>query len=80
MTTNNSRFHGENVDNNSKRAKLIEIDKENRYSQLYECEDGFCYWLSGIGRAENVKVGDTGTLEYRTGPGYGMWFFVKDNE
>lgn len=42
--------------------------------------DGQSFFLSGICRPKNVKVGDRGTLKYRSGPNYGLWFFTPDNE
>jgi hypothetical protein len=64
------------MDNSMKKAKLIEIDKSDN-SQLYECEDGFTIWLTGINRANNVEVGDSGILEFITGSNFGLWFFTK---
>ena len=39
------------------------------------------YGLDGVLETEctpEIKIGDKGKLEYRSGLGYGMWFFVKE--
>jgi len=59
------------------RATLVEVRKVDG-AQKYEYEGGKVEWITGRPRASNVKVGDTGVLEYRLGPSWGLIFFVKD--
>lgn len=37
-----------------------------------------CMYLNGITRPSNISIGDKGHLVYKTGPSYGLWFFVKE--
>ena len=61
------------------KCTLVEVRKPD-YAQKYEYEDGKVEWITGWPRASNVKVGDKGTIVYRTGPSYGLMFFVRDKE
>ena len=49
-------------------------------AQFYKWGETFddCLWLTGWNRATNVHAGMKGKLEYRTGPGYGLHFFVPE--
>jgi len=33
--------------------------------------------VNGITLHDNAEQGDSGIAEYRSGEGYGLWFFVK---
>jgi hypothetical protein len=66
------------MDRKNMAATLIEIRSEDG-AQLYQREDDTYEWLTGITRAKDVQVGDTGRLIYRRGPSYGLYFFEKEN-
>ena len=61
------------------RATLVEAaTRENGYTQRFVDVNGEHHLQCGITLAKGVNVGDTGTLEYRVGPSYGLEFFVPD--
>lgn len=64
-----------------KPATLIEIRAADG-AQHYRTDDGDTIWLTGWNCAERVKVGMRGTLEYRTTPSEGLWWFrpSKDDQ
>lgn len=58
------------------KATIIEVTRDY---QVCQDEAGFWYRLEGIARVPQAKVGDTGTMEYKRGNGWGLWFFKADN-
>lgn len=60
-----------------KHAILEEI-REGDFAQMYRVSSKDVIWISGWPRAKGVKVGDIGKIVYRTGPNYGLHFFIKD--
>lgn len=67
-----------------KNVTLIKIRKPDA-AMLFRWDDkhptlGTSLWLTGWNRPSNAKRGDTGKLVYRSGAGYGLWFFERGTQ
>lgn len=43
-------------------------------------ETGELHTLTGMTRPDGVKAGTLGSVEYRVGPAYGLWFFTGEGK
>lgn len=59
------------------KATIIEVTRDY---QIVRDEAGMEFTLQGIARVSTAKVGDTGTMVYRSGKGWGLWFFAPDKK
>ena len=64
-----------------KNVTLVEIDPRDGTQKYRYGEDvNGVVFLSGIDRASNVKIGDSGQLVYTHTPSRGYYVFVKENK
>lgn len=64
-------------------AKIIEDASVTEYRKdgFYKVEAGNnVQWLRGTQLTPGSRVGDTGRLEYRSGPASGLYYFVREHE
>jgi hypothetical protein len=60
------------------REKLNAVVKEINGPQVLVVAEGERFFLQGIDRPKDVKVGDRGKMVYRTSASTGLWYFVKE--